>query len=554
MEQLRSRKIVMIVLAVLGAALLIAGTAFLTFTLLRRFARKETREPETLFTEEAAVELPADWRAKVQPRDLIVSLQLSETNWQRNRVYSYNHAGLIVQDGEYAYEYNEAGALLKKALIERRPDWPEFPGGEAQEREYDAQGRLIRFGRYGGQDEWFVSAYTYDAENRIATETMMTYRGPEAESPDRTDTYTHSYSNEADGTVIDTQTSDDGKQYRTVMKDGKVLSDREKEWFRDVVYEYRYESPQYVVRADRCTTAGMEGETIRLLILDSVGAVIDSIQLGDDAQLVFDKKGRLSTIQDEDGKTILSLSFNDKNVIGEAGATAAITTAAAASTAAPQSQPQTTAPVTTTQPQPRDLELADVSGFPDCQITGYFANVIKDFDQDGNDEMIAFYLDSNDDYALYIDLLEAEDGSWQQVDRLYSENKISLVYLGNGQVTAYACAEADGVSFHRNSASWGASSWNSEDLRVKVEDHHLVYVFDFYENVFPRYNQSDYREEISGMVYGGVSEYNEAKQSAGVRIYYHELSERNELLPEELFVLFRSNWSKGEEGYFYVSQ
>ena len=317
----RSDKTVIIVIAVVCAILLLAGATILTVILLKRDNQKTGGTPEAHLTEEP-VGLESEWLPTVPARDLLVSLQVAETSWNRVRVYEYNQSGLIVQDGEYAYHYNANGFLTKKTLTEPRPDNPDFEGVEAQEREYDARGRLSRFGRYGSQDVWFVSEYTYDEENRIVTETMMRYSDPADKTVDQEETYTHSYSTEADGTVIDTQTSDTGKQYRTVMKDGKVLSQREKEWQRDASYEYLYESPQYMVRAEQFYSDDQSGKTVRLLMLDSVGAVIDSIRLGADVQLEYDDAGRLISIKDETGEMILALSYNDKDMIGgEPGST-----------------------------------------------------------------------------------------------------------------------------------------------------------------------------------------------------------------------------------------
>ena len=199
------------------------------------------------------------------------------------------------------------------------------------------------------------------------------------------------------------------------------------------------------------------------------------------------------------------------------------------------------------------VTLVDVSSFPDFSGSGYVATFVGDLSNDGTPEYIAVYFSFEDTTeTVDVHLYQMADGEPVLADQM--DEPITAAMGGNGTVSVCVFYDANGLYLFRSYAFFGGDRWGGEYIRFSVADGELVEDYHFTEHQFPRYNQLDLTDSVSGETYASEEEMDAVMQEKGFTSHIHNMEQDRE--DGHIFTLYHNyNFNEGgDTGYIHVYQ
>lgn len=214
-----------------------------------------------------------------------------------------------------------------------------------------------------------------------------------------------------------------------------------------------------------------------------------------------------------------------------------------------------------------NLEVLDLDLFPDSggNNKGVFSALIRDFDNDGNKELITFsitYNAASQEY-LVMHLYKIIQGAVTLCD---TSDEMFASGAGNFQNDFCGTLEENCIKLQYSVGSYGYSSFGEQYRTYAIAENQFVLKEDFKLYEAYRYDDYKYEEMVSGKQYSSNEDFIKAVETAGfdVSLHHHVSYENSGFNPEtddyktyegfrgnHIFALYNSRDMNGDYGFIY---
>ncbi|MGN1160991.1 MAG: M4 family metallopeptidase, partial [Candidatus Fimenecus sp.] len=214
-----------------------------------------------------------------------------------------------------------------------------------------------------------------------------------------------------------------------------------------------------------------------------------------------------------------------------------------------------------------NLEVLDLDLFPDGggNNKGVFSALIRDFDNDGNKELITFsitYNAASQEY-LVMHLYKIIQGAVTLCD---TSDEMFASGAGNFQNDFCGTLEENCIKLQYSVGSYGYSSFGEQYRTYAIAENQFVLKEDFKLYEAYRYDDYEYEEMVSGKQYSSNEDFIKAVETAGfdVSLHHHVSYENSGFNPEtddyktyegfrgnHIFALYNSRDMNGDYGFIY---